>query len=307
MRISKLLFLSVALLYSEPRKVLFTGNSVMQGVTLRFETVLEGSGDSSNPFWGKGHGGGFRQTGAVEHRYLWDEATHSYFGYDLRVEARGASGTCRVAISPLSMQLDVLIEWPRQPVPGEYSGYKLLSLPANPDAQIVRTGDTIAVDLLTSPDGKQKVVDYINVSCRPDTYKWIPTVSGGVPPDPTARDFKAEDLQLRLVRPEVWVNGKELESTGLAGEATGNVLWIAIPGKGRFELSLVPYPNFAKGGTLQGSVILFQYAGDSYEVRFSEPAFRSARQPWNLYVHLDPLYRNAENATFGASGRHTTR
>ena len=308
MKTVSLLCVLTTLLYSQPRKVLFTGNSQMQGVSLRFETVLEGAGDASDRFWGKGHGGGFRQTGAIEHRYLWDETTRSYFGYDLRVEPQGASGTCRVLIGPLSMSLDTLIDWPRQPAPGEYReyrDYKLLALPTNPATQIVRAGDTIALDLMESADKKQKIVDYINVSCTaPLVHNWIPTVGGGVPPEPQSRDFTAEDLLLRLVRPEISVNGKEVESNGLAGEATGNVVWVTIPGKGRFVLSLIGHQNFVKAGTLQGNLISFQYDGNSYEVRSAEPVFRSSRQPWNVYVHLDPLYSTAPNATFGASTRH---
>ncbi|MBZ5679760.1 MAG: hypothetical protein LAO24_06620, partial [Acidobacteriia bacterium] len=75
-------------------------------------------------------------------------------------------------------------------------------------------------------------------------------------------------------------------------------------GKGRFLLSLIPYPNlgFRKAGTLTGRVISFQFGGDRYQVRSSEPLFRS-EQPWNLYVRGDASYQSKQGATFGSSDR----
>jgi len=301
MKTASLFCLLATLLYSQPRKVLFTGNSEIHGVRLGFETVLENAGEA-DPFWAQDHGGGFRNTAGREHRFLWDEATHTYFGYDLVVERAVERGSCRVSISPLSMTLDVLMEWPRQPVPGEYSGYKLLSLPTNPGEQIVRSGDTIAVDLLASPDGKRRVVDYIKImGVAPAIFNWTPAVGGGVPPEPTPRDFTAEDLALRLVRPQFSVNGKAIDSAG--GETTGSVLWFYLPGRGRFLVSLIPYPNFVKTGTLRGSLISFRSGADTYEVHSAEPYLRSWHPLWNLYVLAQPSYRKGQAILFGGVDR----
>src|SRR5690349_8087115 len=214
MKIISSICILAALCYADSRKVIFTGHQELRGITVRFETVLESASDAPDSFWTQGHGGGFRTTSNVEHRFLWDEATRSYFGYDLKVESTGASGNCRISISPLSLPLEVLRDWPRQPDVANPPGYRLLALPTYPNPPTVRPGDTLAVNLLESPDHKQKVVDYINVS-RADAQPRVGNVSlnlgGGVPPEAQPRDFTVENVTLRIVRPEVMINGKQVD------------------------------------------------------------------------------------------------
>jgi hypothetical protein len=46
------------------------------------------------------------------------------------------------------------------------SGFRFLVLPRYPDPVVVENGDTIALDLLVSPDGKRKIVDYLEISYK---------------------------------------------------------------------------------------------------------------------------------------------
>lgn len=291
------------------RGVIFDGNATVHGVRYRFATVVEPVG--SDRKWGDGIGSGFKYQAGKEHRVLWHEGNHLFFGYDLAVERADSSNSCRVTISPLSLTFPEFLEFIsslRRSTEIDPKSYQSLFLPTYPMPQIVRARDTIALDLLVSPDGKQKVVDYIQVSCKESEAGTSTDSSPGKTsqehtPSPP-RDFSAQDLELRLVDPELKVNDRLIESAGLHGESTGNVLWLYVPGKGRFLLSLVPYreQGFRRAGTLHGSEISFQHGADRYRVRSTEPLFRSG-QVWNLYVRADEAHQSNQGAAFGAADR----
>ncbi|HEV3197276.1 MAG TPA: hypothetical protein VGZ73_05200 [Bryobacteraceae bacterium] len=312
MRVASILLILAALGHAQwpTRGVIFNGSASNHGVRYRFATVVEPV--ESDPKWGAGIGGGFKYQAGKEHRVMLDSNSHLFFGYDLAVERADSAGSCRVTISPLSITLEEFFEilssrLQRRPEIDTKS-YQPLSLPTYPLPQIVRASDTIALDLLVSPDGKQRVVDYIQVSCKEsEAGASTDSVAGktsvaGTPSQP--RDFSAQDLELRLVNPELKINDRLIKSAGLHGEAAGNVLWVYVPGKGRFLLSLVPYREygFRRAGMLRGSDVSFQYGGDRYEMRSSEPLFRSG-QPWNLYVRADEAYQSNKGPAFGAADR----
>lgn len=277
--------------------VIFNGSAQVQGVSYRFATVVEPHVSGSDLHWGDAFGGGFKYQAGKEHRMLYDGTTHVYFGYDLGVERADSSGNCRVTISPLTLKFEDF-SWPRDL---GRAAYKPLSLPTYPTPQILHPGDAIALDLLVSPDGKRKVIDYIQVSCQEAADRGN---TGSAAVAARSRDFSPQDLELRVVEPKITINDRRIDAPGLHGETIGNILWFYVPGKGRFLLSLIPHPNlaFRKAGTLTGSAISFQYGGDRYQVRSSEPMFRSG-QSWNLYVRVDTAYQSKQGASFGSSDR----
>jgi hypothetical protein len=312
MRAASILLILAALGHAQwpTRGVIFNGSASNHGVRYRFATAVEPV--ESDRKWGDGIGGGFRYQAGKEHRVMLDSSSHLFFGYDLAVERADSAGSCRVTISPLSLTLDEFFETLSSRLQHrpeiDTTIYQPLSLPTYPMPQIVRASDAIALDLLVSPDGKQKVVDYIQVSCKESEAGTSTDSSPGktsqehTPSQP--RDFSAQDLELRLIDPELKVNDRLIESAGLHGESTGNVLWLSVPGKGRFLLSLVPYreQGFRRAGTLHGSEISFQHGADRYRVRSTEPLFRSG-QEWNLYVRADESYQSSQGAAFGAADR----
>ncbi len=95
--------------------------------------------------------------------------------------------------------------------------WKTLPLPVYPAPQVVHTRDSISVDLWVNPDTGQKLVDYISfqppqgflISAGPitRTVPTVPTVSG------VARDFSAEDAEMRLVQPRITMNGAPQDTT----------------------------------------------------------------------------------------------
>jgi len=102
-------------------------------------------------------------TGDTYHRWIVDDSKRGYFGYDINAEPVQNSDRIRVTIGPLTLttdQLDAGSETKR------LSAFQFLVLPRYPPPLIVENGDTIALDLLVRADGKQKIVDYIEISYK---------------------------------------------------------------------------------------------------------------------------------------------
>ncbi|HEX4810320.1 MAG TPA: lysozyme inhibitor LprI family protein [Bryobacteraceae bacterium] len=90
-------------------------------------------------------------------RYLVNNTTHEYFGYDMKIEpVDRRADTCRLTFSALSLKPADLS------LPDDGS-WRMLPPPIFPAPQIVSTSDTIAFDLLEIPATGQKVVDYIRL------------------------------------------------------------------------------------------------------------------------------------------------
>lgn len=102
--------------------------------------------------------------GETYHRVIEDSINRAYFGYDISTERIQNTDRIRVTIAPMSMTVDEL-----EAGQGAHkvSGFRFLVLPRYPPPVVVENGDTIALDLLVSPDGKQKIVDYLEISYKP--------------------------------------------------------------------------------------------------------------------------------------------
>jgi len=137
-----------------PGKIVSHGMDFGNGVALHIDVVTEPPAAHT---WGSGTA--LTYDNGKMHRYIYDDVKKIYFGYDLTAEPL-ADGTIRVSIEPLSLTVDEL---------DKLAGAKMFSsyrpvIPRCPYPQIVKDGDTIAFDILVSPDGKQKIVDYLEFS-----------------------------------------------------------------------------------------------------------------------------------------------
>ena len=103
------------------------------------------------------------RTHDVWHRLVYDTVHQQYFGYDLFVDQPQTDlltnqprvrNQYRVTFAPLSIEPDQI-----QP-----KGLSLVALSKYPEPQTLMPGDVIAVDLLESPNGKRKVVDYVEIA-----------------------------------------------------------------------------------------------------------------------------------------------
>jgi hypothetical protein len=242
-------------------------------------------------------GGGVTQDERKVHRFMFDDTNQVFFGYDLSVEPVPGTSRSRVTFEPLSLTADQL----RVNFKPLGSGFRSMLIPRYPPPQVVDNGDTIALDLLVSPDGQQKVVDYLQISSTTATTTARVTSTKD---DSGARDFSVNDLELRVADPSVQLNGQAVPGVAM-GEATGSIIWLYIPGHGRFLLSIAPLPGFQKAGTVHHTILQFRDGGDEYEMRTSSPVIQSAKR-WNVYVLRDSLYdpRQANpSVTFGAANR----
>jgi hypothetical protein len=246
-------------------------------VTVTFTCMAEPPLDSSQPL--KISLAGVHDAPDRIHRFLVDETSKTYFGYD-------------VLAAPTDGNHYLVTFLPLQLPPGDLPGRTAGVSPRIPAPQIVQTGDTIAIDLLVSADGKQKIVDYLRVATRQR------------PPAPTpfagsVKDYSIDDGPLKFTAPgvyEVFINGQQQAGPGLTGKS-GSTMWFYFPGQGRYVLSLMPPTGYAfqDAGTVRNNVIQFRGDGNRYEIRFPAPLL-SGGWAYRLYVLRDPQYRPGNGA-----------
>jgi hypothetical protein len=170
-------------------------------------------------------------------------------------------------------------------------------------------GDVIVLDLLVNPGTGQKIVEYITLQDphRPGFNDPTPREFSYVTGAP--RDFRAEDAQLHIKSPLFSVNGKVDDSSrGSLQEVRGAAVWLYVPGRGRFVLSLTPRPGFQKVGDVRGTSLSFKVGSDTLSVS-SAVRIAPGDTPFNLYAFHDPAWRptyaNANTSIFqiGAAER----
>jgi len=252
---------------------LMGGSAGRGNVLFSYETRLE---PPSPPL--AGHiGGGVRGGISGMSRWMTESSRHVYFGYDLDIEPLQQPNTYRVTFRPLSLSPEKLgLENP--------PAWTLLPLPGYPAPQTVHGGDIIALDLMTNPATGQKIVDYARIQ---NPQRPVYTAAG------PARDFTAEDAELRLAEPRVTLNGKLLDATGdFGGGVSGALAWFYLADRGRYILSLVPrsHLGFQKAGEVRGTSLVFTLDGDTFRLE-SAARIAPGYAPYNLYVLHDPAWR----------------
>lgn len=134
----------------------WSGSGTMNGISFTYEAKLEPSSPGITKT-----GGGLLTDRNVAHRHFLDFTSNGYFGYDLTLEAV-SEGRYQMRLAPLSMS-------PRriQALFANDRGWKPLPMPKPSAVEIVRPGDTIAIDLFVNPSTGQKIVDYITIEQGP--------------------------------------------------------------------------------------------------------------------------------------------
>jgi hypothetical protein len=244
-------------------------------VTVHFRTSAEPPLQVPGSF-----GGGVLRDQNTVHRLLFDRNSHTYFGYDITVLPK--DGGYEATFQALTNAADMLASFA--------AGLTLQSMaPARyPPPQTVQRGEAIALDVMVSSDGWQKIVDYLEFS-PPEPVDLPPASSTAAP-----RDFTVDDEPLSVnldsfQRTTVFIDG--LRFTGRVGfsDQRGGALWMVFPERGRYILSLAAHPGFLKAGSVRDHVIAFRDGTHQYEIRLAAP-LASPGHAWNLYVHPDPGY-----------------
>jgi hypothetical protein len=214
----------------------------------------------------------------VVNRYVIDEVHRQYFGYDISAESTSVAGQYRVNISPLT--------W----APKDQGPLTPVLLQKYPEPQIMNESDTIELVLLVSPDGRQKIVDYIQVAKKPEPLAARSTQ--------TPKDYTLDDGPLSFAfdnDTSVWVSGEKYSGSAWSETRPGATVWFYYPGQGRYILSLVPHDGFHSSGEVRDNVISFQGDGQQFELRTMKLIVGS-EGAWNLYVLRDPSYQPKEPA-----------
>jgi hypothetical protein len=98
------------------------------------------------------------------------------------------------------------------------------------------------------------------------------------------------DVILHITTPTLRVNGAAMPKGIVAsGSLARKLVWLSVPGRGRFLLSLAPYAgySFQKAGVVSASSISFTLNGVRYECR-SREAITESSGNWNVYVLSEP-------------------
>ena len=224
------------------------------------------------------------------HRMLMDRVKRVYFGYTVQIEPQTEINTFRLTFQPLSLTPAL-----RNRLGDDAASWKALPSAKFPAPQVIRAGEVLELSLLSNTLG-QRLTEYVTVQEPPrrDGFQAIdsPTrefsFAAGAP-----RDFGVSDVALRLQDPRVFINGKFEESSGRSmGEESGGVVWIYIPMRGRFLISVVPNPKrgFNRSGEIRGNSMRFAAGGNTYSVT-SGSRIAPGTGAYNLYVLHQPNWR----------------
>ena len=216
------------------------------------------------------------------HRVFIDSDNELFFGYELLVERAAEARYFWVTVRALSDEyLRDLRERPSFRGRRLHPSYNATAFPAAP--LFLRDGDTFAVDVLRNPRTGAKVVDVIQVSLTDPSLR---RAAADQPP----RDFRPDDVQLRVSDYRLKVNGETVYRS--TGGVAGAVIWFSLGDRGRFVFSLVERPGFAfrKVGSVRHNTVEFEWGGERYEWESSLPVV-GAGGNWNLWVLHDPDYR----------------
>ena len=127
-----------------------------------------------------------------------------------------------------------------------------------------------------------------------------PTMS---PPDLSLvpQEYSVDDGPVSIKLPfKLFVNGEEWRGHSIGWSLlAGSTMWLALPGKGRYILSLTPRIGyeFSASGAVRDHAIMFTSGGDEYEIRTSAP-IAGLGKSWNLYVLHQPA-REPKGPLFG--------
>ncbi len=261
------------------------------------------------------------EKGGRIHRVLGDSYLGAYFGYDLVIEPADAPTKYKISIKPLSIT---------PPKELRLNDLTARSLPKYPADMIVEDGDTIALDVLVNSQTQVKIVDLIKVTTKKmqgassfssftasSTSNFNPgsgssAKSGSFAKQPT-RDFTPNDVTLRLTAPKLFVNGEVGTFPGSdwsGGMIEGSVIYIYIPGRGRFVFSLFPHDNFnfRKDAAIENNKIAFRFGEERYELISKAPIMNNGGN-WNLWVLNEASFKpdlafgsaSSDNVQYGAA------
>jgi len=233
---------------------MFTPAPVNKGPRAEFETWVEQRSRDYAESVVTGISGIERDGGkATIHRFVRDNFRHVELTYTIILEIIPGAETFRVAFSDSTAPY---------PVP-----------------QILRDGETIALDLAVDAKTGRRLVDYIRTGTR--LLK---------PRQAVARDVYADDAELTITEPRLRINGAEQPATDLPATVSTAVLSVDVPGQGRFALSFKPRAEegFERAGEVTGNSLVFAHAGNIFRIDCGD-RIATGSGIYNIYARKEPV------------------
>ncbi|MBA2734732.1 MAG: hypothetical protein H0U54_17865, partial [Acidobacteria bacterium] len=219
-------------------------------------------------------------------RVFIDSGGSLYFGYALVVEPLASGKQFRVSIRPLSAEDEQELRARKSFQTRQiHPNYNSAALSRSSAPQTIADGDTFALDVLVNPKTGDKITDYVTVSASEARLRETSTV------DAPPRDFTLEDVMMKMINYQLFINGELAAGGKRSGAAAGPVIWFHLQERGRFIFSLKPHEgyDFQKLGTIERNRMKFTLNNEQYEW-VSDVPIVEAGGPWNLYVLYDPNY-----------------
>ena len=178
-----------------PTLIMSGSGSLQSGAKIKFASYAVPGGKGAS---GYGEGGISDGANAI-HRFMKEPANGVYFGYDLELTGNTVNGFWAV-FRPLYETGGNFVS-----INGERVRAAALKLPP---PQPVRDGDTIALDIMVSPDGTQRIMDYLQIFLKPPE----PAASGN---SAEAHDFTIDDGAITYDASAMtfWINGQKQSGT----------------------------------------------------------------------------------------------
>jgi hypothetical protein len=106
---------------------------------------------------------------------------------------------------------------------------------------------------------------------------------------PPSRDFFDADAGLVITKPRMSLNGSAVELPQDLAPVKGKIVWIYVPGRGRYVLSLSPRPGFGLAGQVGGTSLEFELPSDEIQIDTKERIAEGSAL-YNLYVLHQPAW-----------------
>jgi hypothetical protein len=175
----------------------------------------------------------------VMQRFVRDNLRQIYASYSVTVETLPDAGAYRVSFGPPAPPSDMLGK----------ADWKVFAPAKYPAPQIMKEEDSIRLELYSNSTTR-RVVDYIHAG-RQDRMVFRKE---------TPHDSYAEDAELAFTQPRLRINGVSGDALAAMPETIrGPVLWVYVPGHGRYVLSLHAHAEsgFEESGEVAGNSLTF--------------------------------------------------
>ena len=200
------------------------------------------------------------------HRLLMDRTKRVYFGYTVVVEPQPGQ------MFRLTFHSVVLTTELRKRLGDDGPLWTSLPWAKFPAPQTIRSGEVLQLNLLANDNWGQQLTEFLTVqevSRREGFFTLNGTTREFASAAGAPRDFTISDVALQLRDPRVFINGRfEESSSRTLGEETGGVVWIYIPTRGRFLMSVVPNQKqrFTRAGEIRGNSLRFTVGKNTYSI-----------------------------------------